>query len=220
VVITRHERPVARLVPEGRRKLESVRAAVAGMFELRGQIVAGNRGRPKLTAAEVKSWIGEGRRCGVEREFHRGCVRRICVDPSGSGPAGNRPLLIEVAAGATVAVPSLCHLEMANVLLIAERRHRVTAVQHKTALEKLTATQFTVEEEGSRHAFGKTCELAEKHGLTICDAIHLELALRRSLPLASRDEALKIAAKRRGLKTIQIRAVLTWLPKSMSTPAA
>jgi prevent-host-death family protein len=62
VVITRHEKPVARLVPEGRRNLESVRAAVAGLFELRGKISARNRGKSKLTAAEVKSWIGEGRR--------------------------------------------------------------------------------------------------------------------------------------------------------------
>jgi prevent-host-death family protein len=62
VVITRHERPVARLVPEGRRSRESVRAAVAGLFEQRGQILARNRGKPKLTVAAVKSWIGEGRR--------------------------------------------------------------------------------------------------------------------------------------------------------------
>jgi prevent-host-death family protein len=62
VVITRHDKPVARLVPEGRRNLESVRAAVAAMFELRGQIFDRNQGKPKLTAAEVKSWIGEGRR--------------------------------------------------------------------------------------------------------------------------------------------------------------
>jgi prevent-host-death family protein len=62
VIITRHEKPVARLVPEGRRNLESVRAAVAGLFELRRQISQRNRGRRKLTAAEVKAWIGEGRR--------------------------------------------------------------------------------------------------------------------------------------------------------------
>ena len=71
VIITRHEKPVARLrerpdrqllVPEGRRNLESVRAAVAGLFELRQQIFHRNRGKPKLTAAEVKAWIGEGRR--------------------------------------------------------------------------------------------------------------------------------------------------------------
>jgi prevent-host-death family protein len=62
VIITKHEKPVARLVPEGRRNLESVRAAVAGMFELRGQISHRNQGKLKLTAADVKSWIGEGRR--------------------------------------------------------------------------------------------------------------------------------------------------------------
>ena len=62
VIITRHEKPVARLVPEGRRNLESVRAAVAAVFKLRRQIFDRNQGKPKLTAAEVKAWIGEGRR--------------------------------------------------------------------------------------------------------------------------------------------------------------
>ena len=110
-------------------------------------------------------------------------------------------LLNEVAAGATVIVPALWFLEMSNVLLIAQRRHRLTATQRKAAMEKLTAMQFTVDEEGTRHAFGKTSELAEKHGLTIYDATYLELAVRRSLPLASRDEALKSAAKQCGLKS-------------------
>ena len=110
-------------------------------------------------------------------------------------------LLNEVAAGAAVIVPALWFLEMSNVLLIAQRRHRLTATQRKAAMEKLTAMQFTVDEEGTRHAFGKTSELAEKHGLTIYDATYLELAVRRSLPLASRDEALKSAAKQCGLKS-------------------
>ena len=111
-------------------------------------------------------------------------------------------LLNEVATGATVVVPALWYLEMSNVLLIAQRHHRLTAIQRKAALEKLAAMQFMVDEEGTRHAFGKTSDLAEKHGLTIYDATYLELALRRSLPLASRDESLKNAAKQCGLKTL------------------
>ena len=111
-------------------------------------------------------------------------------------------LLNQVAAGATVVVPALWFLEMANVLLVAQRRHRLTAIQRKAALEKLTAMQFTMDEEGTRHAFGITSELAEKHGLTIYDATYLELALRRSLPLASRDEAVKTAARRCGVKAL------------------
>ena len=107
--------------------------------------------------------------------------------------------LNDVAAGATVTVPTLWYLEMANELLIANRRHRLTAIQRKAALERLSAMQFRVDEEGTRHAFGKTSELAEKYGLTIYDAIYLELAWRRSLALATRDEALKTAAKKCGV---------------------
>ena len=61
VIITRHEKPVARLVPEGRRNLESVRRAVAELFELSEQIAARNKGQPKLTDAVIKFWIEEGR---------------------------------------------------------------------------------------------------------------------------------------------------------------
>ena len=111
-------------------------------------------------------------------------------------------LLDEVAAGAAVVVPALWFLEVANVLLIAQRRHRLTAIQRKAALQQLTALHFTVDEEGARHAFGKTSELAEKHGLTIYDAAYLEVALRRSLPLASRDEALRSATRRCGIKSL------------------
>ena len=109
-------------------------------------------------------------------------------------------LLNEIAAGAAVSVPALWFLEMANILLAAQRRQRLTTPQRKAALEKLSALHFLVDEEGSRHAFGKTSGLAEKYGLTIYDATYLELALRRSLPLASRDEALNKAAKQCGLK--------------------
>jgi prevent-host-death family protein len=61
VVITKHEKPVARIVPEGRRHLQSVRSAVAGIFQLRKEIGAHNRRKSKLSYAEVKSWIEEGR---------------------------------------------------------------------------------------------------------------------------------------------------------------
>lgn len=109
-------------------------------------------------------------------------------------------LLNTVADGAEVVVPALWFLEMANVLLIAQRRQRLTAAQRKIALGTLAAMQITMDDEGGRNAFDKISDLAEKYGLTIYDATYLELALRRSLPLASRDEALRNAAKRNGIK--------------------
>jgi predicted nucleic acid-binding protein len=62
--------------------------------------------------------------------------------------------------------------------------------------------QFVVDDEAARTAFGKTSDLAEKYGLTVYDAHYLEVALRRKLPLASRDDALQQAAKRCGVKVL------------------
>ena len=59
VVITRHDRPVARLIPEGARRLADVRRAVAGLRELQQRI--DRRSKAKLSDREVRSAIGEGR---------------------------------------------------------------------------------------------------------------------------------------------------------------
>ncbi len=59
VVITRHDRPVARLVPEGTQRLDEVRRAVAGLRELQQRIR--RRSKAKLSDREVRSAIEEGR---------------------------------------------------------------------------------------------------------------------------------------------------------------
>ena len=59
VVITRHDKPVARLVPEGAQRLDEVRRAVAGLRELQQRIR--RRSKAKLSEREVRSAIGEGR---------------------------------------------------------------------------------------------------------------------------------------------------------------
>jgi len=59
VVITRHDRPVARLVPEGAPRQEDVRRAVAGLRELQQRIR--RRSKAKLSDREVRSAIDEGR---------------------------------------------------------------------------------------------------------------------------------------------------------------
>jgi prevent-host-death family protein len=59
VVITRHDKVVARLVPEGPQRLDEVRRAVSGLLELQGRIR--RRSRAKLSDREVRSAIEEGR---------------------------------------------------------------------------------------------------------------------------------------------------------------
>ena len=62
IVITKHQKPVARMVPEGRPSLERVSAAVDSLCRLRERIAARTKGRKPLTYKEVKSAIEEGRR--------------------------------------------------------------------------------------------------------------------------------------------------------------
>ena len=47
-------------------------------------------------------------------------------------------------------------------------------------------------------AWSKTLALAESFGLSVYDAAYLELALRRGLPLATLDSALRVALKKAG----------------------
>jgi prevent-host-death family protein len=60
VVITRHDKPVARIVPEGRPRLAEVQEAVKDLRALR-QEMANRRGFKPLTDKEIKDSINEGR---------------------------------------------------------------------------------------------------------------------------------------------------------------
>ncbi len=61
IIITRHEKVVARIVPEGRRSLAKVRLGVADLRQLRTGITARTKGRLKLSRADVRSALAEGR---------------------------------------------------------------------------------------------------------------------------------------------------------------
>lgn len=104
-------------------------------------------------------------------------------------------LLEKVAGGGPLVVPTLWPFEVANSLLVLFRRKRIIADERDRALGALARLPLVVDDEGCRQAFGKVSELAAEHGLSVYDAAYLELALRRKLPLASRDDALCNTAK-------------------------
>lgn len=62
IVITRHDKPVARIVQEGRQDLQRIQQAVLGLAQLRLQIGLRSKGRAKLSDVEVRSAIEAGRR--------------------------------------------------------------------------------------------------------------------------------------------------------------
>ena len=60
IVITRHDKPVARIIPEGRTSLANIQQAVRDLRALRSSM-AKRRGFKPLTDAEIRSAIDEGR---------------------------------------------------------------------------------------------------------------------------------------------------------------
>jgi predicted nucleic acid-binding protein len=101
-------------------------------------------------------------------------------------------------------VPSLWPLEVANALLVGERRNRITPADAARFLAILAAFPITVDDQTVAHAWGDTMHLARAHNLSSYDASYLELAIRLGLPLAAQDGRLKTAAQATGVPLFQI----------------
>lgn len=116
-------------------------------------------------------------------------------------PASNA-LLERLAGGETAEVPAIWALEIANVLAAAERRKKLTAADVAEAVALYAPLSIHVDDETSRRAMSEVLILARGERLSSYDAAYLELAMRLRLPLATRDNALKIAARRIGVRLI------------------
>ena len=109
-----------------------------------------------------------------------------------------------VSAGAEVVTPAIWPLEVANALLVAERRRRISVAQVTALLRRIAALRISVEAIECERAFDQVLSLARQGQLTEYDAAYLELALRRSLPLASLDDKLRQAARELGIKLVAV----------------
>jgi predicted nucleic acid-binding protein len=96
-------------------------------------------------------------------------------------------------------VPGLWHLEVANVLLQAERRGRIGRADVARRLILISDLPIATDQETTPRAWRETLSLAGAENLTAYDAAYLELAERRGLPLMTRDNELGAAAKRLGV---------------------
>ena len=91
-------------------------------------------------------------------------------------------------------VPSLWPLEVANTVVMGERRKRSTPAQAATWLGFLGALPIVVDGETSVRAWSEILGLARAHNLSAYDSAYLELAMRRGLPIATLDDKLKAVA--------------------------
>lgn len=108
-------------------------------------------------------------------------------------------VLDHLANGFAAFVPAIWPFEVANALLVGERRKRVTVAQVTSLLQRLSDLPITVEPIGVGGAFGPILAVARREQLTEYDAVYLELALREAHPLATLDEGLRRACRSAGV---------------------
>ena len=102
-----------------------------------------------------------------------------------------------------VIAPAIWPMEVANVLVLAERRGRLSPEQVSEALEEALSLPITVYGTAPDQVLNPISGLARRHGLSVYDATYLELAIREELPLATLDNSLREAAQRAGVPLIE-----------------
>jgi predicted nucleic acid-binding protein len=106
-------------------------------------------------------------------------------------------------AGGAVA-PALWPIELANVLVVAERRKRITAEQREAFLKDLSNLDIEIQALTIDQIFHQGIGLATTYRLSVYDAVYLDMALRQQLPLATQDAELIRAAKEVGVPLFQV----------------
>ena|ERR1700722_6307076 len=96
-------------------------------------------------------------------------------------------------------VSSMWPLEVANVLLVGERRKRLTQAETRRFLTLLQALPIVVDSETTARAFQEIMAIGRDQGRSSYDASYLELALRRGLPLATLDDGVRQAGRALGI---------------------
>ncbi len=90
--------------------------------------------------------------------------------------------------------PPLFRWEVQNALLAAVRRKRISFDRATESLAALDELGIAVDGLILTSPLATGFEFTQRFGLTAYDAAYLELAVRRSVPLMTRDEKLKRAA--------------------------
>ena len=107
--------------------------------------------------------------------------------------------LLDVVAKSGAVVPPLWRLEVASGFQSGIRRKRIDAAYRDASMADLGHMPITVDPDTDIYIWTMTLQLADRYRLTIYDACYLELAQRRSLPLATLDAELRAAAQALGL---------------------
>ncbi len=119
-----------------------------------------------------------------------------CFEDEGSELADT---VLDHLADTEAWVPSLWAFEVANVLLVAERRGRLKPADSIRFVELLSGLPILIDDSTHGRALGPVLSTGRELGLSAYDATYLELAMRLGGVMATGDERLRAACRKSGI---------------------
>tara|TARA_Y100000031_G_C8047295_1_gene304504 strand:+ start:166 stop:588 length:423 start_codon:yes stop_codon:yes gene_type:complete len=105
-------------------------------------------------------------------------------------------MVLDWLTESTAYVPHIWSLEVLNVLLVAERRKRLSEADSTRFLTLLSQLPIAIQQDAPDKVMNEILALARANNLSSYDAAYLDLAMRKGVPLATLDKKLKRAAKK------------------------
>ncbi len=125
---------------------------------------------------------------------------RWCFRDGSSTDREYATYVLEALKGVSAVVPAIWGIEVANVLIRAEKHGSIRRSMTEMFLEKLAGLGIAADEKISQYSLADTLQLSRTYNLSAYDASYLELALRLDIPLATLDEKLIKAARKAGVE--------------------
>ena len=104
--------------------------------------------------------------------------------------------ILDCLSEATAFVPSIWPLEVVNVLLVAERKKRLSKADSVRFITLLSQLPIIVEHERPERTMKDLLALARSNNLSSYDASYLDLSMRKGIPIATLDTRLITASKK------------------------
>ena len=99
-------------------------------------------------------------------------------------------------------VPAIWPIEVGNVLLVATRRGRMKAQDWSRIEMDLETLPIEIDTDSCHRVLTSVLPVAHTHNLSVYDAMYLELAQRRRLPMATLDSQLAQAGQAANIKIL------------------
>jgi len=100
----------------------------------------------------------------------------------------------------TVFVPAIWAVEIANALLVGERRKRIRQSEVRSFIDLIKDLRVIEDGQPFADTVSNVLPLAREYDLSAYDAAYLDVAVRHEIPLATFDRALQRACILAGIK--------------------